>query len=101
MKKKVNKKVSIPQHPMFEALGKILRAIREQKGLTQSELANEIKVHSQFVSNWERGLCAPPQHSFVKLNKALHIGPKTRRKISLALKRDFNFKMQSEYKGLI
>lgn len=32
--------------------------------ITQAELSKSLKVHVQFVSNWELGQCAPPSHCF-------------------------------------
>lgn len=56
--------------PEFERLGKFLKQKRIEKDLTQLELANTLgNVHSQFISNWERGLCAPPSHSLQSLIK--------------------------------
>lgn len=58
----------------FQNLGNFLKQKRVDSGLTQSELAAKLgDVHSQFVSNWERGLCAPPSHSFQKLIDVLKI----------------------------
>ena len=52
----------------FHHLGAYLREKRIDSGYTQAELASSLgDVHSQFVSNWERGLCAPPGHSLHKL----------------------------------
>lgn len=48
----------------FKNLGNYLKKRRIIVGLTQLELAESLKVHSQFVSNWERGQCAPPSHCF-------------------------------------
>lgn len=48
----------------FKNLGKYLKEKRINAGYTQSELAEKLKVHVQFVSNWERGICAPPSHCF-------------------------------------
>lgn len=48
----------------FQNLGTHLKEKRMASGLTQAELAGLLKVHVQFVSNWERGLCAPPSHCF-------------------------------------
>lgn len=48
----------------FQNLGKHLKEKRIAAGYTQSELADKLKVHVQFVSNWERGICAPPAHRF-------------------------------------
>lgn len=52
----------------FHHLGAFLREKRIDAGYTQAELASSLgDVHSQFVSNWERGLCAPPGHSLQRL----------------------------------
>lgn len=48
----------------FHNLGIYLKEKRLSAGLTQTELSQSLKVHVQFVSNWERGLCAPPSHCF-------------------------------------
>lgn len=48
----------------FQNLGTYLRERRLTIGLTQAELSAKLKVHVQFVSNWERGACAPPSHCF-------------------------------------
>lgn len=58
----------------FSNLGTFLKQKRIDSGLTQNELATKLgDVHSQFVSNWERGLCAPPSHSFHKLIEVLKV----------------------------
>ncbi|MBQ1206661.1 MAG: helix-turn-helix transcriptional regulator, partial [Clostridia bacterium] len=36
-----------------------LKRLREEKGLTQSELADELSVTPQSVSRWEKGLAYP------------------------------------------
>lgn len=52
----------------FHHLGAFLKQKRIDAEYTQAELASELgDIHSQFVSNWERGLCAPPGHSLQKL----------------------------------
>ena len=59
----------------FGQLGQFLKTAREGHGFTQKQVAEAMKVHFQFVSNWERGMCAPPTHcfqnliSFLKLNR--------------------------------
>lgn len=57
----------------FGHLGQALRQAREKLGYGQREFARKIGIHNQFVSNWERGLCAPPEHSFHKVIDALEI----------------------------
>lgn len=62
----------------FENLGIYLKEERLNNSLTQAELANKLgKVHIQFVSNWERGLCAPPNHCFEKLVQVLKLNRNT------------------------
>ncbi|MEZ0390715.1 MAG: helix-turn-helix domain-containing protein [Pseudobdellovibrionaceae bacterium] len=52
----------------FHHLGAYLKQKRTDAGYTQVELAEKLgDIHSQFVSNWERGLCAPPGHSLPRL----------------------------------
>lgn len=51
-------------HNDFHHLGLYLKELRLKAGLTQTELAIAINMHSQFVSNWERGLSAPPSRCF-------------------------------------
>lgn len=48
----------------FQNLGKLLKKTRMAAGFSQAQLAKKLKVHVQFVSNWERGICAPPSHCF-------------------------------------
>jgi transcriptional regulator with XRE-family HTH domain len=58
----------------FEKLGEFLRKRRVESGYTQAEVASALGgIHSQFVSNWERGTCSPPGHSFHTLIKLLKI----------------------------
>lgn len=57
----------------FQNLGIYLREKRLSAGFTQTELSQSLKVHVQFVSNWERGLCAPPSHCFHHLIEVLDL----------------------------
>lgn len=58
----------------FHHLGAYLKQKRVDSGYTQAELASSLgDLHSQFVSNWERGLCAPPGHSLHKLIDLLRL----------------------------
>lgn len=60
----------------YQNLGAYLKEKRVAVGLTQLKLANQLKVHVQFVSNWERGLCAPPSHCFQKVLDILRVDRK-------------------------
>lgn len=58
----------------FIGVGKFLKGKRKALGLSQGMVANKLGYESpQFVSNWERGLCAPPMRTLVKLKKIYHI----------------------------
>lgn len=58
----------------FKNLGRYLKLKRIKSKYTQTELANLLgDVHTQFVSNWERGLCAPPSHCFSHLITVLKL----------------------------
>lgn len=57
----------------FQNLGVYLKEKRLSAGFTQTELSQSLKVHVQFVSNWERGLCAPPSHCFHHLIDVLDL----------------------------
>lgn len=57
----------------FEEMGRFLKSKRVEAGLTQLELADKLKLSSQMVSNWERGLCAPPSSSLKKLTALLNV----------------------------
>ena len=46
---------------LFQVLGDYLQARRVKSGLSQGDVASKLGYSSpQFVSNFERGLCAPP-----------------------------------------
>lgn len=45
---------------MFTNIGHFLKEKREAKGLSQTEVAETLGVKPQFISNWERGMSAPP-----------------------------------------
>ena len=46
---------------LFQVLGEFLQAKRLKAGLSQGDVAQKLGYSSpQFVSNFERGLCAPP-----------------------------------------
>lgn len=53
--------------------GKNLAAIRAAKGLTQQDLATQIKVTNVTVGNWERGVSLPQQKYLVALSEALSV----------------------------
>ncbi len=58
----------------YAHLGKFLREKRIENNLTQVQLADALGINlAQFVSNWERGMCAPPAYSLPQLVKILKL----------------------------
>lgn len=69
----------------FFELGQYLKEKRVSAGFTQAELASKLgDVHTQFVSNWERGMCAPPNHCFQMLITVLDLNRDKLVKVMLA-----------------
>jgi transcriptional regulator with XRE-family HTH domain len=58
-----------------EAFGRLLRELREERGLSQSELALESDLDQTFVSLLERGRRQPSLLSLFALCEALDIEP--------------------------
>lgn len=55
---------------MTQSFGAYLQQARLAKGLSQTEVARKLGYSTpQFVSNWERGRCAPAEDSYPKLIK--------------------------------
>ncbi len=52
-----------------------IKALREAKGITQSELAKSLSVTRAGVNNWEQGLSVPAPSSIVEIAK--HFGVST------------------------
>ncbi len=57
----------------FESIGKFLLKKREKQKLTQKELAQQLKITSQMVSNWEQGKCGPPNDKLKTIGEILKI----------------------------
>lgn len=66
-----------PQPAANETLGQVLAAIKDEYGLTETELANRIGSHVSTVNNWSHGKAAPRQPALLKL-AALFPSYKTR-----------------------
>ena len=63
-------------HPSFQvALGKAVKARREELGLTQEELANEADLHQRWISNLECGWRNPSLRSIQRLARGLDLTP--------------------------
>lgn len=59
---------------MFKNIGRRLSKMRRAQGLTQATVAEKLGYGtSQFISNFERGLCGPPIHQLRNLVKLYKI----------------------------
>ena len=54
-------------------LGENIREARRKSGLSQEEMAGEIGVSRQTISNWEKGINSPPTASLEKISQRLGI----------------------------
>lgn len=45
----------------------LLKQLRKEKGLSQAQLANELRVHQTAVSQWECGRTRPDRDTIVRL----------------------------------
>lgn len=53
--------------------GEIISSIRREKGFTQKELAEQLRVTDKAVSKWERDVALPDINTLPKLAKILDI----------------------------
>jgi transcriptional regulator with XRE-family HTH domain len=67
--------VGRPRTKLSVAFGKVLRRLREQKGLTQEQLGFEADVQRNFISLVELGHNQPTITTLFKLAKALGYSP--------------------------
>lgn len=77
----------------YQNLGTYLQTMRIEAKLTQAKLAQLLKIHVQYVSNWERGVCSPPSHCF---HKALDILKADRKKIVAVMLLDSKKEIESK-----
>ena len=61
-------------NPKSKAISAYFKAKREERGLTQEELSRFLGYSTkQIVSNWERGVCAPPLNKLYEICKILNL----------------------------
>ena len=56
-----------------ERIGKFIAKLRKEKGLTQEQLAEKLKVSTNAVSKWERGICLMDISLLIPLSKILNV----------------------------
>lgn len=56
-------------------IGKNIRTVRKQRGLSQAELADRLNVTRQTVSNWETSRSYPDLDMLVRLSQMLETDP--------------------------
>lgn len=64
-----------PRSRAHAALGKAVKALRAEKGLTQVQVAERMKVPATFLSDIERGVRNPSWSTILSLAKALGVKP--------------------------
>lgn len=74
---------------MEATFGRVLRVLRQQKGLSQEELGFESGYHRTYVSLLERGLKSPSLQTVFNISKALTIETSELIKKVEAKNRDF------------
>lgn len=57
-------------------IGKTIRKIREEKGITQEKLAFEAGLNRAYIGYIERGERNPSTETLVKIAQALKVSPK-------------------------
>ena len=57
----------------IDNIGKFIKKLREDKGLTQEQLAETIPVSRQAVSKWERGLAIPDSSVLIRLSEIFSV----------------------------
>ena len=58
---------------IISEIGKKIKTLRKQKGLTQAELAEKINVDSKYVSRLETGNSVASITTMIKISKVLNI----------------------------
>jgi transcriptional regulator with XRE-family HTH domain len=66
---------SAPAHSVLVQLGKRIRALREQRGISQETLADLADIHRNYMSQIETGKRNLSFFNVVKLARALKVTP--------------------------
>lgn len=58
-----------------DAFARVLKVVRQERGLSQEELGFESNCHRTYISQLERGLKSPSLSTLFRLAAALDISP--------------------------
>ena len=58
---------------MIEVREMNIKQLREQRGMTQEELANRLVVKYPAVSKWERGMAYPSMNTVIKMAELFQV----------------------------
>ncbi|MBS1541882.1 MAG: helix-turn-helix transcriptional regulator [Bacteroidetes bacterium] len=58
-----------------ETFGKVIKQLREERGLSQQELADYAELDRSYISDMERGRYNPTLHTIYKLAEILKVKP--------------------------
>ena len=75
----------------YKNLGNCLKEARVKQGLSQKDVGDHLGIHSQYISNYERGLCSPPMYSLDQLLRLLRAN---RDKVVLAMLKDSRIEIE-------
>jgi len=64
-----------PADTLEGAFGSVLRQLRESRGLSQEELADQCSIHRTYVSQLERGLKSPTLRLVWQVCASLQVSP--------------------------
>lgn len=64
-----------PRSKAHAALGRAVKALRKERGLTQAEVAEKMEVPATYLSDIERGIRNPSWTTILALAKALGVKP--------------------------
>ncbi len=64
---------TVSNEKLYEKIGERIAECRHKKSLTQENLANEIDVSIQYISNLERGIVGASVETIIKICRALEV----------------------------
>lgn len=86
--------------PIYQEIGRLIRARREQVGLTQGQLAAAVEMSRPSVVNIEQGRQRIAVHDLYDLAAALHTSPALLAPYPKAVRRDWIFFERKTVKGI-